>query len=63
MAVMLVLVMLVMTLYCMGSVGIIWLICELMGWPFSISMAVGVWFLTNLVIGILKKAVKRNDRE
>ena len=57
---MILLILLVLRLYCVGTVGIIWLMCELMNWPFSVPMAVGVWFLANVVIGIVKGR-KRND--
>jgi hypothetical protein len=46
-------------MYCLGSVGIIWLICELMNWHFSLPMAIGVWLIATLIIGFVRKAVKR----
>lgn len=50
----------VMTLYCVGSVGLIWLVCTLMGWPFSVPMAVGVWLIANGVYGAIRKGKKHD---
>ena len=49
----------ILGLYCAGSVGIIWLMCELMNLPFNVPMAIGVWFVANLVIGIVRKGKKK----
>lgn len=54
------LMMTVLTLYCIGSVGIIWLICTLMGWPFSVPMAIGVFMVANGVLGIMKGRKKKD---
>lgn len=59
MAVAVLLVIVILGLYCAGSVGIIWLMCELTGWPFTVPMAIGVWFMANLMIGIVKGLVKK----
>ena len=49
--------------YCIASVGIIWLICELMGWVFRVPVAIGVWFLANLIMGLIRKVVKKDDHQ
>lgn len=56
------LLLVVLALYCIGSVGIIWLMCTLMGWPFSIPMAIGVWLVANIILGLMK-GKKKHDHQ
>ena len=56
-------VLVVLALYCIGTVGIIWLLCELLNLTFSVPMAIGVWFVTNLVIGLIQRGKKKRDCE
>lgn len=53
------LVAIILGLYCAGSVGIIWLLCELLNLPFNVPMAIGVWFVANLVISIVRRGKKK----
>ena len=56
---MILLILAMLALYCAGSVGTIWLICTLMGWPFSVPMAIGVWLIVNCIVGLIKRGVKK----
>ena len=56
---MITLLLMVMILYCMGSVGLIWLMCTLMGWPFSVPMAIGVWMIANGVYVAIRKGKRK----
>lgn len=53
------LLLVMLVLYCMGGVGLIWLVCTLMGWPFSVPMAVGVWLIANVIYGAIRKGKKK----
>ena len=47
-----------MLLYFVGGMGVIWVVCGLFGWPFSLPTAIGVWFIATLIWGAILNARK-----
>lgn len=60
---MVVILLVIMTLYCIGCMGIIWLICDLLGCSFNLPVALGVWLLINYAIGFIRRGKKKHDRQ
>ena len=52
------LIIVLLLLYCGGSLGVFWLVCDLFGWGFSFPTIVGLWFLGHVIAAVIRGKIK-----